>query len=143
MSQSPSTDAIVDKLSLTELKTFAATAVTTYTGATVDVGGAGPMPLSLAVLLAGIVCGTAGDALAITVHGSNDNFVADDVVVATFVAVDSTHVGAQRLSVSAQKRYYRAIGVSTSTGAFGGSETVRATVVLAGTDLYRAPYTAV
>lgn len=139
--QVPTTDALVDKLSLTELKTFAAASATTTTGTAKDLGGLGPMPLSLAALLGGMVI-AAAHTLDITIEGSNDNFNTAGVVVATFSqATNANQATAQRRSLSGAYRYYRAKAVSA--GAFGSGEILRATVALVGTDMRNVPYTAV
>lgn len=137
----PTTDALRDKLSLTELGKFAATSATTTTATAKNLGGAGPMPLSLAAMLCGAVI-AASHTLDVTIEGSNDNFATAGVVVGTFAQLTNANQGtAQRLSLSGVYQYYRAVAVSA--GAFGASEVLRATVVLVGTDLRNVTYTAV
>lgn len=139
--QQPTSDPLVDKLSLTELAKFNATTATTTTGATKNLSGAGPMPLSLAAMLCGAVV-TAAHTGDVTIEGSNDNFAAQTVVVGTFAQLTNANAGTpQRLNIPAAYRYYRSKLVSA--GAFGGTPVVQATVVLVGTDLRNVPFTAV
>lgn len=138
--QMPTSDPLVDKLSLTELAKFAPTTATTTTGSTKNLGGAGPMPLSVAAILCGAVI-AASHTLDVVVYGSNDNFTSE-TACGTFAQLTNANAATpQRLNIATRYQYYRAKAVSA--GAFGSSEILRATVVLVGTDLRNVPFTAV
>lgn len=141
MYASPVSDPLVDRLSLTRLPVASISTATTTNQTSKDlIATNGPNPGSLAALAvvpAGI---TAAHTVDITIEGSNDGFTTP-TTVGTFAQFTNANANTeQKINISRAFKAYRVKTVSL--GAFGGP-TILPVVVLVGTNLRSAPYTAV